>query len=235
MRGPAKRQWEARSPRGRGDRISHKDLSAGRKLAANSQGELEREVQRIYSEANLYANEVGGVERGMNILYTPPRMRPRLMIVTMQGAGDDGVRQCTWPDRNLYADGCYSFGRRMTADFDSVGMSEFFREETVATNLAFAQAKEFGKWRTTSVGKGWLQKSKKWLDELIELMAPRVLLTYGSPPFKQLTGEHKVGGKIGEAEYRSIPVIGCSHYSRNAATPEEWLAVMAKVRELSMR
>ncbi|MCY3641127.1 MAG: hypothetical protein OXH37_08960, partial [Gammaproteobacteria bacterium] len=179
------------------------------------------------------ADEAGGVKSGMNILYTPPKMRPRLMIVTLQGAGDDGVRQRTWPDCNLYAVSRYSFGKRMTADFDQAGMSELFREETVATNLAFAQAKEFGKWRTTSVGRGWLQKSRKWLDELIELMAPRVLLTYGSPPFKQLTGEHKVGGKIGEAEYRSIPVVGCSHYSRNAATPEERLAVMARIRELS--
>ena len=202
---------------------------------ANSQAELEREVRQIYSEANAYADEVGGVERGMNILYTPPRMRPGLMIVTMQGAGDDGVRQRTWPDCNLYAVSRYNFGKRMTADFDQAGMSELFREEAVATNLAFAQAREFGKWRTTSVGNGWLQKSRLWLDKLIELMAPRVLLTYGSPPFKQLTGEHKVGGKIGEAEYRSIPVIGCSHYSRNAATPEERLAVMARVRELCMR
>ena len=192
-------------------------------------------MRQIYSEANAYADEVGGVERGMNILYTPPRMRPRLMIVTMQGAGDDGVRQRTWPDCNLYAVSRYSFGKSMTADFDQAGMSELFREETVATNLAFAQAREFGKWRTTSVGKGWLQEPRKWLDKLIELMAPCVLLTYGSPPFKQLTGEHKVGGKIGDAEYRSIPVIGCSHYSRNAATPEERLAVMARIRELSTR
>ena len=233
MSGPAERQREARSPRDRRDHYSRKGLSGGRKLAANSQGELEREVRRIYLEANAYADEVGGVERGMNILYTPPRMRPRLMIVTMQGAGDDGVRQRTWPDCNVYADGRYSFGRSMTADFDSAGMSELFREETVGTNLAFAQAREFGKWRTTSVGKGWLKESRKWLDELIELMAPRVLLTYGSPPFERLTGERKLGGKIGEATCRGIPVVGCSHYSRNAATPEERRAVMARVRKLS--
>ena len=123
-------------------------------MAANSQGELEREVRRIYSEANAYADEAGGVKSGMNILYTPPKMRPRLMIVTLRGAGDDGVRQRTWPDCNLYSVSRYSFGKRMTADFDQAGMSELFREETVATNLAFAQAKEFGKWRTTSVGRG---------------------------------------------------------------------------------
>lgn len=202
-------------------------------MAANSQGELEREVRRIYAEANAYADEVGGVESGMNILYTPPRMRPRLMIVTMQGSGGDGVRQSTWPDRNLYADGLYRFGKNMTADFDRADMSRLFREETVATNLAFAQAKEFGKWRTTPVGNGWLKKSTQWLDELIELMAPRALLTYGSPPFEELTGERKAGGKVGEGSYRGIPVVGCSHYARNRATPEERCAVMAKVRSLS--
>ena len=202
-------------------------------MAANSQGELEREVRRIYAEAIAYADEAGGVESGMNILYTPPRMRPRLMIVTMQGGGGDGVRQSTWPNRNLYADRDYHFGKMMTDDFDKAGMSQLFREETVATNLAFPQAKEFGKWRTTSVGKGWLQKSSQWLDELIELMAPRALLTYGSPPFEWLTGERKVGGNVGEGSYRGIPVVGCSHYARNRATPEERCAVMAKVRSLS--
>lgn len=49
-------------------------------------------------------------------------MRPRLMIVTMQGDGDDGVRQSTWPNRNLYADGNYDFGNRMTDDFDKVSI-----------------------------------------------------------------------------------------------------------------
>ena len=62
-------------------------------LVAANQLELEGEVRRIYAEANAYADQVGGVEQGMNILYTPPRLRPRLMVVSMQGAGDDGVRQ----------------------------------------------------------------------------------------------------------------------------------------------
>ena len=106
---------------------------------------LEQEVSRIYAEANAYADEVGGVENGMNILYTPPRLRPRLMVVSMQGAGDDGERQVTWPELNQYAVRGYSFGKRMTADFDEAGMARLFRLETVATNLAFAQAKHFGK------------------------------------------------------------------------------------------
>ena len=121
----------------------------------------------------------------------------------------------------------------MTADFDGASMSELFRLETVATNLAFAQAKDFGKWRRTCVGKGWLERSRKWLDELIDLVAPGVILTYGSPPFLELTGEHKAGGELAEAMYRGVPVVGCSHYSRNRATPEERRAVMARIRALT--
>ena len=128
---------------------------------------------------------------------------------------------------------CYSFGKKMTADFDDAGMSRIFRLETVATNLAFAQAKDFDKWRRTSVGKGWMERSRGWLDELIELMAPGVILTYGSPPFRALTGMRKARGKLAEATYGGIPVVGCSHYSRNMATPEERLDVMARIRELT--
>ena len=111
----------------------------------------------IYAEANAYADDVGGVERGMNILYTPLMLRPRLMVVSTQGAG----------------------------------------------------------------------------DELMGLMAPDVILTYGSPPFEALTGERKARGKFAEAAYRGISVVGCSHYSRNVATPEGRRAVMARIRELS--
>ncbi len=202
-------------------------------LIVGGQEEIKQEVRRIYAEANAYADEVGGVERGMNILYTPPMFGPKLMVVSVQGAGDDGVRQGTWPDHNQYAVSPYSFGQKMTADFDDAGMSELFRLETVATNLVFAQAKEFDKWRRTCVGKGWLERSRRWLDELIGLMAPGVLLTYGSPPFEELTGEPKAGGEIAEATYRGIPVVGCSHYSHNWATPEERGAVMARIRELT--
>ena len=47
----------------------------------------------------------------------------------MQGAGDDGMRQRTWPDHNQYAVSCYDFGKEITADFDEAGMSELFRLE----------------------------------------------------------------------------------------------------------
>ena len=104
-------------------------------------------MRRIYAEANAYADEVGGVEYGMNILYTPPRLRPKVLVVSTQGAGDDSVRQRTWPEHNQYAVSCYSFGRKMTADFDEAGMSRMFRLETVATNLAFPQSRDFDRWR----------------------------------------------------------------------------------------
>ena len=202
-------------------------------LAAANQVALEGEVRRIYAEANAYADEVGGVEYGMNILYTPPRLRPKVLVVSTQGAGEDGVRQRTWPEYNQYAVSCYSFGKKMTADFDDAGMARMFRLETVATNLAFPQARDFDKWRRTSVGKGWLERSRAWVDELMGLMAPSVLLTYGSPTFQALTGMRKARGKPAEATYRGIPVVGCSHYSRNMATPEERRAVMARIRELT--
>lgn len=208
-------------------------IEDGSELVAANQLELEGEVRRIYDEANAYADQVGGVEHGMNILYTPPRLRPRLMVVSIQGAGDDGVRQRKWPEHNQYAVSCYSFGKKMTVDFDAAGMSRMFREETVATNLAFPQAKDFAKWRRTTVGRGWLERSREWLDELIGLMAPGVLLTFGSPPFQGLTGMHKARGKLAEAQYRGIPVVGCSHYSRNMATPKERVAVMARIGELT--
>ena len=41
-------------------------------MTINSQRALERDVQRIYDEANDYADLHGGVQHGMNVLYGPP-------------------------------------------------------------------------------------------------------------------------------------------------------------------
>ena len=222
-------------------------------MVACSQSELEHEVRRIYKEAiDCYLADVDDAKSGMSVLYTPPMLRPKLMVVSMQGGGADGKCQPTWPKRNVYAAvhdgeieavGNHNFGDQMTTDFDEAGMGSMFRCKTVITNLAFAQAKEFGEFSGTQRGKKWLKRSREWLDQLICLMEPRVMLTFGKEPFEKLTGKPKHGGKLAEATHRGVPVVGCGHYSHGWADRPEtrggvvqpqrcWM--VARIRELTL-
>ena len=59
-------------------------------MTVDSQVALERAVQRIYDEANDYAELHGGVQHGMNVLYGPPILKPRVMMVSVQGVARMG-------------------------------------------------------------------------------------------------------------------------------------------------
>ena len=42
-------------------------------------------------------------------------------------------------------------------------------------------------------------KSKQWLEENVHPMGPKVVLTYGTKPFKELTREKKTKGVVAQA------------------------------------
>ena len=84
----------------------------------------------------------------------------------------------------------------MQSDFEEAGLGEVLERRTVATNIAFPQANpqenEFAKWRRQEGSSQWIEKSLQWVEELIRLMPPRVILTYGEAPFRYLTGRKKL-------------------------------------------
>jgi hypothetical protein len=112
-------------------------------LAASSPSALQAQVQAVFDNANALADEIGGVERGMNVLLGPPLLRPPLMIVSLQGAGADGTRQRTWPNVLLYSrpeldinpnNGRQNpFGVCLRKDFESAGLSRMLQEQVVAS------------------------------------------------------------------------------------------------------
>ena len=200
-------------------------------MTINSQRALERDVQRIYEEANDYADLHGGIQHGMNVLYGPPILKPKVMIVSVQGGGADGKSpQTTWPSELAYLDGRHEFGRRLIRDFDNAGLGQVLRQSTVATNLAFPQAAEFGKWQRTSGAQAWLEKSASWAKRLIMLMDPTMLLTYGTPSFERLTSKRK-RCKVEETQWNGMPLVGCGHLTRGARR-EERADAMERVKRL---
>ena len=197
----------------------------------DSQEALERQVQRIYDEANNYAKLHGGVEHGMNVLYGPPIPNPKVMIVSLQGGGKDGkAPQTTWPGELAYLDGRHEFGRRLVRDFDKGGLGDVLRRNTVATNLAFPQAERFAPWLRTPGAQAWLERSAAWMDRLIALIRPKLLLTYGKDSFERLSGRPK-RNRIEETKRNGIPLIGCGHLIQGARLDERAEAI-DRVRRL---
>ena len=156
-----------------------------------TQASLKAETRRIYEEANRYADGHGDVGHGMNILYGPPILNPRVMIVSAQGGGADRNRQRTWPANLEYSASGYEFGRRLARDFKKAGLRDVLENHTVGTNIAFPQAPGFDDWLRKPGSEVWLEKSLAWVEELVKLMPPRVILTYGATPYVTLLGTGK--------------------------------------------
>ena len=180
-------------------------------MTIGPQEALEREVQRIYDRANEYAELHGGVQHGMNVLYGPPILKPKVMIVSIQGGAADGKPpQKTWPSRFVYLDRKHPFGSKLSRDFETAGLVDVLSKSAVATNIAFPQAREFGQWRRSSAAQAWLEKSTDWVNELLRLMEPAVIITYGSPPFFRLVGRRK-RGIVEQTTWNGTPLVACDH------------------------
>lgn len=205
---------------------------------SNESKELKTQVCRVYREVNRYADAHGGVECGLNVLYGPPIPNPTVLIVSMQGGGADQNRQRCWPPALLYTKDDSRFGSILRHDFRQAGLCEVLEEKTVATNIAFPQAEEFDKWRRKPGSASWLKMSAGWVEELIRLMPPQVLLTYGEPPFQKLIGRKKVT-PVEQATWHPssqavpsgpIPLVGCPHLSR--ARKDHRQEAMRRVRAI---
>ena len=175
------------------------------------------------------------VKHGMNILHGPPLLGPALMIISAQGGGGDGIRQTRWPHTLVYGrpDNRFQFGRRMRADFERHGMLSVLLECTVATNIAFPQhVGTFDQWRKQPGSDVWLKKSKAWVTQLIKLMPPAAILTYGRHAFHELTGARKRQHEVSEGSYAGKVVVGCGHLMQDA-TKNERDEAMRRVRMLT--
>ena len=201
-------------------------------MTVDSQGDLEREVRCIYDEANAYATLHGGVQYGMNVLYGPPILKPKVMIVSIQGGAADGrAPQTKWPTDFVYLTKEHPFGKRLVGDFESAGLGDILSDSVVATNIAFPQAPDFGKWRGSLIAQAWLKKSTSWVKELIRLMQPEVILTYGSPPFSRLVGRSK-RQIVEQTTFNGTPLVACDHLASRRLTRDDRSDAIDRVRRL---
>ena len=187
----------------------------GVELAVEDLASLDGGDAGVADEAHgLSCTRLGGRLRS-NDYTNQPQGFHIVVVVSVRGGGADRIRQRTWPPQLLYTNGRHEFGRRMVRDFEGAGLRDVLEDSTVATNITFPQARGFDEWLRKPGSGDWLERSLAWVEELILLMLPQVILTYGRFPFRYLVGRWR-NDRIELTEWRGVPLVCCGHLIQGA-------------------
>lgn len=202
----------------------------------NGEAELEALARQMYEQtAELLGDPFCGpvATEKITALYGPPILRPNLALVSFQGGGGDPSSTLdSWPDRLLYLDDDYVFGRALRKHFREAGLYETLATSTVAMAACFpeAPASESQKWMARSGPRAkWREFSSAWVKRLVQAMQPHAVLVFGSKASTSLgmddswtRTEHAPGrGMVfGVGHFEGAPAVFCHHLSQGAANTE---------------
>ena len=195
------------------------------------QAELERLAHRMYDETFelLKDPRLRKVARGkLTLFYGPPMVRPDIALVSFQGgAADRSPSRRSWPERLLYLDDTFDFGKVLRDQFAAAGLFETLQERTVAMAACFPEAptSEAGLW---SVKRGpraeWREFSSSWVRRMLAVMEPRTVLVIGkkasdslglSASWNDMIRRKSDGHMVfGRAEIGRCPAVFCHHLSQ---------------------
>ena len=178
---------------------------------------LERLAERMYRETferledPCWSKDVEKV----TLLYGPPMVRPDVFLVSFQGAGEDpSPSRPTWPQRLLYLDDPYRFGKALRKNFREAGLYEMLEKRTVAMAACFPEDKDAKKWQKKHGPEAkWRKFSSAWVRRLIAAMRPRAVLVFGRAASNAL-GLKKDQWRDARAEVEGFPAVYCHHLSR---------------------
>ena len=149
--------------------------------------ELEQLARCMYEEAFSRLGERRAGEAKITALIGPPLARPDVFLVSYQGGGEDRSRSCpTWPERLIYLDDDYRYGRRLRREFCRAGLFETLEKRTVAMAACFPEAGE-----SEADQVEWRAFSTKWVKRMLRATRPRVVLVFGSKASDALGLEDK--------------------------------------------
>ncbi len=172
--------------------------------------------------------------RNITALYGPPMVRPDVALVSFQGGGGDrSPLRLEWPDRLLYLDDEFKFGRELRRAFKEAGLYDTLEHRTVAMAACFPEAptSEAGKWSAKGGPRAdWREFSSCWVRRMLRAMQPCAVLVFGGRANEALgladrwrdaehrhTDEHLVYERT---EIEDIPAVYCRHLSQGAARGE---------------
>ena len=190
---------------------------------------LERLLREAYSETQslLRDPELGSVvKQGFIISYGPPIVEPDLLLISFQGGGDTlREGQTTWPERLLYLDSPYKFGKNLRSFCREAGLYNSLETSAMAFPAVFPQAptSEASKWKNNGGPYAkWRRHSTKWVRELVTAAKPKVVILFGvgasdvlEITWKERESNHGQGWQtFGVSEFCGAPAVFCNHLSQ---------------------
>lgn len=179
----------------------------------------------------------------VTLLYGPPMVRPDVFLVSFQGAGEDpSPSRRTWPQRLLYLDDPYRFGKQLRKNICKAGLYEMLEKRTVAMATCFPEDKDAKKWQKKHGPEAkWRRFSSAWVRRLIGAMRPCVVLVFGKAASDALELKNQwrdvverpgpgQGMIFARAEVEGCPAVYCHHLSRG--TLEGVQACLAEVKRI---
>lgn len=205
---------------------------------------LDRLAECMYRETferledPCWSKDVGKV----TLLYGPPMVRPDVFLVSFQGGGEDPSPSCqTWPQRLLYLDDPYRFGKALRKNFREAGLYEMLEKRTVAMAACFPEDKDAKKWQKKHGPEAkWRKFSSAWVRRLIVAMRPCAVLVFGDKASHALelnnqwrdeASRPRRGRIFARAEVEGCPAVYCHHLSQGWAR-EEVQACLAEVKRI---
>ena len=166
------------------------------------------------------------VQHGLLISYGPPIPQPDLLLLSFQGGGHTYRNvQDTWPQKLLYIDSPYKFGTTLRKLCRATGLYSSLQSSAMAFPAVFPQAPdgEAGRWmRKTGPYPVWRDHSKYWVERLVKVIKPKVVIVFGDKASKVFDiswedVEHNHGGghqTFGVSTFQGAPAVFCHHLSR---------------------
>ena len=154
-------------------------------------------------------------------------VRPDLALISFQGGGGDRSPSAqSWPERLVYLDDDFDFGRALRSQFAAADLAETLEKRTVALAACFPEAPntEANQWMSTSCARAdWRVFSVAWVRRMLAAMSPQAILVFGVKASRamEMEGEWRDEQRdarnwraFGRAEVEGCPAIYCQHLSQ---------------------
>ena len=195
-----------------------------------SKRQIERLARQMYDETferldDPWLREI--VRDKVTVMYGPPMVRPDLALVSFQGGGGDRMETArSWPERLLYLDDEFVFGRTLRRQCKLAGLGEVLEKRTVAMAACFPEAPsaEARLWMAKSGATAeWREFSVAWVRKMLAAMLPRAVVVFGKKASQamELEGQWRDEQRdargwraFGCAEVEGCPTVYCQHLSQ---------------------
>ena len=206
--------------------------------------ELKKEVETYYEEIQsdvIIKSKIDKYYKGIQILFSPLFIRPKVMFIGINpGSGFFNtnkklVKRFSPLENSEYLNGEYRLAQQTRKLFDIAGLTSEDLKNSVKSNCFFfatRNEKELHQFLSHLKPTKVYNKSEKWIDELVNLIKPKIIICEGKSAFSRFVKnkdcEIKDNENVLYTEWNDMKIIG---YKRNFSNILEMTNVANKLKK----